>query len=316
MERDITSIKPFKTVKAHQISIISISLLKDGRLASCSIDNTINILNMNNNFHCDMTLIGHKKPVYFVIQLDSGDLVSCSSDCSLKIWSITQTEYKCLFTIEKAHEEGINKIVLLSHSRIASCAQDNYLIKIWDMTPPYREKTKIPIKILGDFKEDDAMRMAISLLYIKEKDILVSGGFDYILRIYNMKSYQCINTINDIECYNPNSIYQIDKERIIIGGRDYITIVNIDKYVIENKISSQLCAVCSFVQLSDKKTVLCGCNGHYYVPKDSYIKEIKKEENFNLYELMIKRCINCFITTDENTFLSASDDGNIIVWKY
>ena len=42
--------------------------------------------------------------------------------------------------------------------------------------------------------------------------------------------------IEGVECNNKNSLYQIDKDRVIIGGWDTFSIVNIDKYSIEKTI--------------------------------------------------------------------------------
>ena len=58
MERvvDINNINNIKTINEHSNYIKSLLLLSDGRLASCSFDKTIKIYNINNNYHCDITL--------------------------------------------------------------------------------------------------------------------------------------------------------------------------------------------------------------------------------------------------------------------
>ena len=65
--------------------------------------------------------------------------------------------------------------------------------------------------------------------------------------------------IEGVECNNKNSLYQIDKDRVIIGGWDTFSIVNIDKYSIEKTIRDiSLINVCCFLKLKDNKTILCG----------------------------------------------------------
>ena len=64
--------------------------------------------------------------------------------------------------------------------------------------------------------------------------------------------------INNVECANRNSILEIDNNRIIVGGKNVITIVNISNNIIEHQIKNdKLNYVCSFVQLRDGN-ILCG----------------------------------------------------------
>ena len=112
MERvvDINNINNIKTINEHS-SIHSLLLLSDGRLASCSQDKTIKIYNINNNYHCDITLEGHTNGVNYISELDNNKLISCSDDRSIKIWSISQSSYQCDYTIYNAHNGWIHKVI-------------------------------------------------------------------------------------------------------------------------------------------------------------------------------------------------------------
>ena len=68
MERvvDINNINNMKTINEHSDYVNSLLLLSDGRLASCSDDKTIKIYNINNNYHCDITLEGHTHSVSYI----------------------------------------------------------------------------------------------------------------------------------------------------------------------------------------------------------------------------------------------------------
>ena len=57
-----------------------------------------------------------------------------------------------------------------------------------------------------------------SLLYIKQKDILILGAGDKDLRLWNMLTYKCENIISGVDCSGSNSIYQIDENKNIVGG--------------------------------------------------------------------------------------------------
>ena len=54
-------------------------LLKDGRFATCSSDNSIIIYN-NKTFKPDLIIKEHAADVTYIIQLHSGILASCSDD--------------------------------------------------------------------------------------------------------------------------------------------------------------------------------------------------------------------------------------------
>ena len=153
-----------------------------------------------------------------------------------------------------------------------------------------------------------------TLLYIKERDILISGSNDKTLRLWNMSTYQCDKVIEGVECYSTNSLYQIDKDRVIVGGYKSFCIVNIDKCIIEKRIEDEsLGDVRCFLKLRDNKTILCGCgrrdNGIFCF-YDMNTKQYKITKNNH------KSYINDLLFKDDNTFLSCSWDTTIKVWRY
>ena len=205
------------------------------------------------------------------------------------------------YTIKNAHDDLIWKVITLPNNRIASCSFDE-TIKIWKSNPPYSKK---PIKVLKGHSS-----YVISLLYIKERDILISGSFDVTLRLWNMSTYQCDKVIEGVRSF-PNSLYQIDKDRVIVGMDNSFSIVNIDKCVIEKTIKDEsLGRVYCFLKLRDNKTILCGCNKGifcFYDMKTEQYKITKNNHNDNISALLL---------IDDNTFLSCSWDNTIKVWKY
>ena len=74
------------------------------------------------------------------------------------------------------------------------------IIKIWKSNPPYSDT---PINVLKGHS-----RSVVSFLYIKERDIMISGADDGTLRIWNMSTYQCEKVIKGVKCYSTNFLYQ------------------------------------------------------------------------------------------------------------
>ena len=140
---------------------------------------------------------------------------------------------------------------------------------------------------------------------------MLYGSFDYTLRLWNMSTYQCITVIKGVDCSNTNSLYQIDKDRVIVGGANSFSIVNIDKCVIEKTINvKSIGYVRCFLKFRDNKTILCGgYNGIFcfYDMNTEQYKITNDNHQFAITDLLL---------IDDNTFLSCSWDNTIKVWKY
>ena len=238
-------------------------------------------------------MIRHSYYINSICQLDDGTIVSCSWDKSIIIGD---------YTIKNAHNDWINKVITLPNNRIASCSDDN-TIKIWKGNPPYCDT---PIKVLiGHTKS------VKSLLYIKERDIMISGSEDELLYLWNMSTYQCDKVINGVQCSFENSLYQVDKDKMIVGGKNIFSIMNIDIYVIEKTIKDKLFGyVYCFLKLRDNNTILCGCDKGLFCFYDM------KAEEYKITMKNHKGLINDLLRINTNTFLSCSFDKTIRVWKY
>ena len=283
--------KAIKTISEHTDEINSLLLLKDKRVASCSRDKTIRIFDPSNDYHCDQVINRHSKSITSICELDDGTIVSCSKDKSIIIGD---------YTITNAHNDYINKVIPLPNNRIASCSYDE-TIKIWKSNPPYSDT---PIKVLEGHRH-----WITSLLYIKERDIMLSGSVT--LRLWNMSTYQCITVIEGVDCCSNNSLYQIDKDRVIVGSKISFSIVNIDKCIIEKRIEDEsLGGVGCFLKLRDNKTILCGCDNGIFCFYDMKTEQYKITKNNH------HKDINDLLLIDDNTFLSCSTDITIKVWRY
>ena len=288
------------TITDHTDSVRSLFRLKDGKVASCSWDGTIRIYDPSNDYHCDKVIERHSYGILSICELDNGTIVSCSDDKSIIIGD---------YTIKDAHKGIIYKVISLPNNRIASCSTDK-TIKIWKSNPPYSDT---PIKVLEGHRS-----IVGSLLYIKERDIMISGSADETLRLWNMSTYQCMTVIEEVECYSTNSLYQIDKDRVIVGGDNSFCIVNIDKCVIKRRTmiendtysGDSLGRVTCFLKLRDNKTIVCGCDEGIFCFYD-----MERDEYKNTKDCHEDR-INALLLIDEHTFLSCSYDETIKVWKY
>ena len=126
-----------------------------------------------------------------------------------------------------------------------------------------------------------------------------------------MSTYQCDEVIEGVDWCFINSLYQIDKDRVIVGGYDSFCIVNIDKCVIDKTIieDKSLGYVRCFLKFRDNKTILCGCNNGIFCFYDMNTEQYKITNDNH-------RTITDLLLIDDNTFLSCSTDTTIKVWRY
>lgn len=206
-------------------SITSMVLLQDGRFAASANCPKIFIYNLE-NYNIDLKLEGHKDTVTYSSQLEDGRLISCSSDQSIKVWTITKTEYQCVGTIEKAHTSNIYKVIPLTYNRMASCSWEDK-IKIWN--------TESIGELITAFQEN--VYNVHSLIQVKETENLISGSTSDKLCIWNLGAYQCEKVIEKIHCSEKNSLVEIDSSRIAVGGENHLYIINIFDYKIEYQIT-------------------------------------------------------------------------------
>ena len=140
---------------------------------------------------------------------------------------------------------------------------------------------------------------------------MISASSDWTPRLWNMSTYQCDNVIEGVRCCSTNSLYQIDKDRVIVGEDNSFSIVNIDKCIIEKRIEgASVEDVRCFLKLRDNKTILCGCVDGIFCFYDMNTKQYKiTNDNHH-------RDITDLLLIDDNTFLSCSRDSTIKVWRY
>ena len=279
------NIEEVKCITGHTSSVNSLLLLNDKRVASCSFDNIIRIYDTSNDYHCDQVIKRHKKGISSICELDDGTIVSCSKEHSIMIGN---------FIIKNPHNDWVYKVIALPNNRIASCSID-MKIKIWKSVPPY---TIIPIKVL-----EGHTFYVTSLLYIKERDLILM-----------MEHFICgicqHNYFKGLKCCSPNSLYQIDKDIVIVGGMDTFYIMNIDKCVIKKTIKDRsFGTVHCFLKLRDNKTILCGCG------KGTFCFYDMNTEKYRIMKNNHNETINDLLMIDDNTFLSYSNKS-IKGWNY
>ena len=218
---NIEKIKTTKIITEYTDCLLSLFLLKDKRIAACSEYNTINIYNPINGYYCEEIINRHNQGINSICELEDGTIVSCSNDKSIIIGD---------YSINNAHDGSVLKVIALPDNRIASCSKD-MTIKIWRSNPPY---SQTPLKVLKGHQN-----AVTTLLYIKERDLMISGSWDGTLIFWNILIYQCETIIKGEKYLMNNALYQINSDLVIVGGNESFTLININKCEIEMKIKDE-----------------------------------------------------------------------------
>ena len=85
--------------------------MKDGRVASTSVDNIIRIYAPSKDYHFDQVIERHSDSIISICQLDDGTIVSCSYDNSIMIGD---------YTINNAHKSYVYKVITLPNNIMLS----------------------------------------------------------------------------------------------------------------------------------------------------------------------------------------------------
>ena len=91
------------------------------------------------------------------------------------------------------------------------------------------------------------------------------------LRMWSLKTYQCVSEFRTVNSLYP--IYKIDEERVVCGGEQLFTIINIEKGVIEDKVEvKEVKTIYGFMMINH--FLICTCKRGKFVVYNTLTKNI------------------------------------------
>eukprot|EP00744_Colponema_vietnamica_P027050 GILI01040381.1.p1 GENE.GILI01040381.1~~GILI01040381.1.p1 ORF type:complete len:257 (+),score=-2.50 GILI01040381.1:79-771(+) len=109
--------------------VVSLAVLPNGKMVSCSHDCTLKLWNTNSGV-CERTLGGRSLEVLCVVLLADGRVASGSDDTQIKIWNLDTGV--CERTLGD-HSGSVEALAVLPDGRLVSCSADK-TIKVWNTT--------------------------------------------------------------------------------------------------------------------------------------------------------------------------------------
>ncbi|KAG0043285.1 hypothetical protein BGZ83_011628 [Gryganskiella cystojenkinii] len=277
-----------RTLKGHTLCIRALRF-DEAKLITASMDRTLKIWNYHTG-HCIRTLQGHTDGVV-TLDFDSRLLASGSVDGSIKIWNFASGECSTL----KGHNDLVNKVQIYKKSLLVS-ASDDTTVKLWDLATKACLRTfnghvgrvqclqtsgDALISILakrtrrfGRSSEqqqngqrspvyDGSSSSSSDNETRSTQPIIVTGGLDNTLKIWNVETGECLNTLFGHE----EGVWSLafDKLRIISGSLDrtvkvWDTETGECLYTLSGQNGAMTC-----VGLGDTRIAAGSCDGTVYV---------------------------------------------------
>ena len=119
----------YKELTYHTEGLCHILILKDGRLSSSAADNSIIIYNKE-TFEPDLIIKEHENIVNYHIQLKNENIVTCSWDFTLKIIKLISNNKYEVIQILKGHTFYVDKALETEEGQLITSADDKTVI-IW-----------------------------------------------------------------------------------------------------------------------------------------------------------------------------------------
>jgi len=200
----VFNIKIFKILTEfhiHDNSVICLTLLSNGYLASGSQDKTIKIFDPKNLNPSNLLSYEHKQPVVIICEFSNNKIISSCQDNLIYVWDIENKNF--LFNLNEQNQELITSIVKISDVEIATSSYNKLII--WNIQ---QKDKKI---ILSNNKINN-----FTCLTLFNNQQLVSGGSNNCIikwDIINKKEYKRF-TSNSLKS-QIKSLIKVSENRLI-----------------------------------------------------------------------------------------------------
>ena len=303
--------KPTKTLISHSDPVDQVIFLPDGRLASCSRDQTVKLWDPASGKEL-FALAEHTGKVLTIAMLPNGWLASGSTDGTIKVWDLEEKRVKTF----QRHTRSVLSLKALKNGNLVSCSLDDTLA-IWD---PYRSKNNLLLTINGH-GNTNGYRIPIGVL---SNDFLVacSRNFlsqgDSILRVWDSRDGRLVKSL-PAGLDSVQAFLVLSNDQVAIGTAHRGTIKIIDlNYQSETRtlMEAHDLTVTSLQQLSNENLVSSGQDrdSSYTFPSIKVWSFLKLSLLQHIRTDHSKLISSLSISHDETLLASGSHDTNIKLW--
>lgn len=271
-------------------------LLTDGRLVLAFHKKSVKVINLD-TFSIDIEINDAGKGfIYSVVEYKPNHIATCSFDNYLRFYSLSKNSFTQIGEA-KPHLSSTIKLIVLPNSRVATAS--------WDKSVAITSTVE-PFSKIAQIREHN--NTVTSLLYLKEKNQLVSASWDKNLIFMNGDSYAVEKKITNVYCSWINCLCEVDRENLMVAGNKEICIVNHKVYQVVSVIHDKnFVRILSLGVLRDG-SIICGANNMVtHFTKDKYIKDYQEKRNCDTFMIL---------PIGDRILIFGSARSVLDVWKY
>lgn len=285
------------TIKTGNESVHCVLFTTNKKLITANEGTNINIYSYP-KYEKENTLVGHTKIINYLSEYSPDELLSCSTDKTIKLWDLKDCTLIESFDV---HTDIVWKVIPIKNEKykgyFASCSSDK-TVRMFDDT------NQLLSSVLGHTKPVN------SIIELKNGSI-ISGSDDGILTGWD--AYECLKLfeIKGVSTYSSNSLIELENGNVLSGYYSKIFVIDIEKQCIKNTIEiNHLWGeqfVASFYLKDD--LIYLGLNKKIGIMDNKYkLLSLKNKDVHDYYVFNICPMENGLIAT-------CSNSGTVKIWQ-
>ena len=267
--------------------VYSMCWLRDGRLVLGGKEGIV----IYREYSFKPVIFFDDKYIYSLCGLRNGNLVSGDCDGEIRIYEIEGNKHKLIHTLREQYYV-VNKVIELEDGRLCSCSWDETII-IWNQN--YQ-----PIITLTG--HTDSIMSIIEIYYY-----IISCTRNSTI-IWNKYTYECITVIQHLYCCENNSLSKLGENRVILGGRNELFVLDILLFQCKCYYDYNLGNVQSILVLGEDQILLGNGEGK--------IRCYDLLSNQTIFIQSIYRGTVCCILETEDKKILTSSNSTIKIYEY
>ncbi len=299
----------FKILNYHTEPISHLSKLNDGRLISCSWDNSLNIYNKD-TFELQLSIKEHTDCVRSFTQLKNGKIITCSRDKTMNLIQLIGEDQYIIEQKLIGHSDWIMKVIEIFDNMLISISYDKTM-KIWKINN-YSNQFQCFKTII--FQNSTSF---CNILKVNQNEFVTLSKSDKCLKFWNSHFFSFISKILNIETSCGLEIMcLLDNDLLCIGGinskgfylikistHHFLKYIDGPEQVLSINICSDGLLLCSIIDENGNNSLA----KYKYENQDlNLVYESQKE-----HDKLIYSCIEL-----NNGIIASGGDDNIIkLWK-